>query len=195
MTKYILVGGYLHKAKDGGQAFFEELVKDFKQNKTVKILNCIFARPQEEWGSKFQENKKLFSKYINDFELILADPLKFIEQIRAADVIFFQGGYPVPLMKLLAESGDWIAELKGKTVAGTSAGAEIISKYYYICKTMRTGNGFGLLPIKFIPHWYSELDEYANINWKNALQELKDYQEDLPIYTLAEGEFKVFNTA
>ncbi|PKM91120.1 hypothetical protein CVU82_03635 [Candidatus Falkowbacteria bacterium HGW-Falkowbacteria-1] len=193
MKKYILVGGYLHKAKDGGKAFFEELIKGFDQNRPIKILNCMFARNRDGWENKLQENRDLFSKYINNFELILADPKKFVEQVKASDVVFLQGGYTEPLMKTLSESGDWIKGLEGKTIAGTSAGAEVISKYYYICSTSRTGVGFGLLPIKFIPHWHSDLDEYLNFDWDKGLQELKDYQEDLPVYTLAEGDFVVFN--
>jgi len=193
MTKYILVGGYLHKAADGGKAFLEELVKGFGQDRPVRILNCLFARPQDIWEIKLEENKKLFSQYINNFELILADPEKFVEQVKASDVIFLQGGYTEQLMKILSESGDWIKEVAGKTVTGTSAGAEVIAKYYYVCSTSRIGEGFGLLPIKFISHWHSGLDEYIGFNWDKGLQELKDYQEDLPIYALREGEFKVFN--
>ena len=193
MTKYILVGGYLHKAKDGGEAFFKELVAGFESDKPVKILMCLFARERSIWESKLQENKELFSKYINNFEFVLAEPENFAEQVKNSDVIFLQGGYTEPLMQLLSESGDWIKELEGKTIAGTSAGAEIIAKYYYIGKTMRAGKGFNLLPIKFMPHWRSNLEEYNNLDWDKALQELKDYQEDLPIYNLREGEFVIFN--
>jgi len=193
MTKYILVGGYLHKAEDGGEAFFKELAADFNADKPVRILICLFARSRDVWASKLQENKKLFSKYINNFEFVLADPEKFVEQVKNSDVIFFQGGHPEPLMHLLPKSGDWIKELEGKTVAGTSAGAEVIAKYYYVCKTMRAGHGLNILPIKFMPHWRSKLAEYNNLDWDKALEDLKNYQEDLPVYNLAEGEFVVFN--
>lgn len=193
MTKYILVGGYLHKAKDGGRAFCEELVKDFNLNRPIIILNCLFARPENFWDDKIKENEKFFSKYINSFKLILADPKKFAEQVKNSDVIFLQGGYAESLMQLLSESGDWIKELEGKTIAGTSAGAEVIAKYYYVYEATRVGNGLNLLPIKFMSHWRSKIDEYNSINWDKAFQELKDYQEDFPIYNLAEGEFVVLN--
>ena len=51
------------------------------------------------------------------------------------------------------------------------------------------------MPIKFIPHWRSNsgIDDYLNFDWDQGLQDLKDYQEDLPVYTLAEGEFMMFN--
>jgi len=195
MTKYILAGGYIHKAPDGGRAFFEELVRGFGDKGPVKILNCLFARDEDSWASKLEENREVFSKYIDNFELILANPEKFVEQVKAADIIFLQGGYTKPLVDKLRENGDWIKYLDGKTVAGSSAGGDAIAKYYSVLKTSRVGDGLGLLPIKFIPHWKSDYsdDEVRDIDWEAELIKMKGYREDLPIYTLAEGEFKVFN--
>ena len=192
MTKYILVGGYLRKASDGGKSFCQELVKGFDQSKSVKILDCFFALPKEDWISKIQEDQIRFSKYINNFEIILADQEKFAEQVKQSDIIFLKGGDTELLMEILKKSGNWIKELNGKTLAGTSAGAEAISKYYYIVDYKKLGNGFNLLPIKLIPHWHSNSEEYQNLDWSKALQELKDYKEDLPIYTLKEGEYVIF---
>ena len=194
MTKYILAGGYVHKAKDGGKAFCEELVRGFNQTKPVKILDCMFARPRDVWVTKLHEDKEFFSKHVSNFELDLALPEKFIEQLKNSDVLFLRGGYTKVLMKMLSECGNWTKELYGKTVAGTSAGAEVLCRYYFICKTSRIGDGFNLLPVKFIPHWHSDSDEYLNFDWDKALQELKNYKEELPIYTLAEGECKVVHS-
>ncbi len=193
MTKYILIGGYLHKAKDGGKSFCEELVKDFNQDRPIKILNCLFARSEDVWQDKIKENNDFFSKYINSFELILADPANFVEQAKNCDVVYIQGGYTEPLMRKLLENTEWIKYIDGKTIAGTSAGGDAIAKYYSVLKTSRVGDGLGLLPIKFIPHWKSDYsdEEVKDINWDEELNKLKEYKEDLPIYTLAEGEFKV----
>ena len=191
MQKYILAGGYIHKAKDKGRAFCEELIKGIN-NKPVKILDCMFARPRESWEEKIKEDNNLFSKFIKDFELELALPEKFTEQIKKSDVIFLRGGYTQQLFDLLDKDKRWIKELDGKVLAGTSAGAEVIAKYYYVLSSKRTGDGFDLLPIKVVPHWHSDSDEYLNLDFNKALQELKDYKEELPIYTLTEGEFTVF---
>lgn len=192
MTKYILAGGYIHKAKDGGKAFCEELVKGIDK-KSVKILDCMFARPRDSWEDKIKEDNNLFSKFIKDFELELALPEKFTEQVKNSDVIFLRGGYTQQLFDLLNQDISWVKELDGKVLAGTSAGAEVIAKYYYVLSTPRTGDGFGLLPIKFISHWKSVFfdDSRQDINWERAIKELKNYKEDLPIYTLTEGEFKI----
>lgn len=193
MTKYILVGGRIHKAIDGGRAFCEELVRDINKN-PIKILDCTFALSIDRWSEQAKEDQEFFSKYISNFELELANPPQFTKQVRESDIIFFRGGHVSPLMELLNENLDWIKEIEGKVIAGTSAGADIISKYYFVGKTARIGCGLGLLPIKFIPHFRSDYEgEEKDINWEKALQELKDYEEDLEIVTLKEGEFKIFN--
>lgn len=106
-----------------------------------------------------------------------------------------QGGYTEPLIKKLSENVGWIKYLDGKTIVGSSAGGDAIAKYYSVLKTGRVGDGLGLLPIKFIPHWKSDYsdDEVSDINWDAELKKIKEYKEDLPIYKLREGEFKVFN--
>ncbi len=190
-TKYILSGGYItHKSKDGGKAFCEELGKDFNSDKPVKILDCMFARPVESWKEKFQEDKVFFSKYIKNFELELADVAKLTEQVKAADVIFLRGGETDMLLKKLNQSAGWVQELDGKTVAGTSAGMDAIAKYAYDLDTLKLTDNLGLLPIKSIPHWRSDYNA-PNINWDKAFEALKNYKEDLPIYTIKEGEFVV----
>lgn len=194
MTKYILVGGYVHKAEDGGRAFCEELIKGINK-KPIKILDCMFARNLEDWNSSLERDKEFFNKFIADFELELANPDNFTEQVKNSDVVYLRGGYTRKIMEILTNNLDWIKELDGKVVAGTSAGADAIAKYYTVLSTKRTGDGLGLLPIKFIPHWDSDYsdDEAQDINWQDELNKLKEYKEDLPIYTLREGEFKVFN--
>lgn len=193
MIKYILVGGYVHKAKDEGKAFCEELIKGINK-KPVKILDCMFARKKEDWQESIDRDNIFFSKFIKDFELELADPDKFIQQVKNSDVIYLRGGYTSPLMESLSKDMNWIKELDGKVLAGTSAGADVIAKYYTVLKTHRVGDGLGLLPVKFIPHWKSDYsdDEVRDINWDEELEKLKSYKEDLPMYTLTEGEFVVF---
>lgn len=193
MIKYILVGGYINKAPDEGKAFYEELVRGINK-KTIKILDCLFARPVDSWKECFDKDNFFFSKFIKNFKLELADPLKFTEQVKNSDVIFLRGGFTSTLIELLSKDMIWTKELNGKEVAGTSAGGEVIAKYYHVLSTNRTGDGLGLLPIKFIPHWKSNFfdGEVQNIDFDKALKELKNYKEDLPIYALKEGEFKVF---
>ena len=195
MTKYVLVGGYPRKAVDGGKAFFNELIKGFN-NKPVKILDCLFARPTETWNHVFNEDKDFFLKYLSEgsFEIHLADVDKFTEQVKWADAIFIKGGNTEELLKLLTKNDEWLNYLNNKTLAGTSAGAEVIAKYYYNLETLKFSDGLGLLPIKVLVHWNSDYNA-PNIDWNKSLQGLKDYKDkELPVYLLAEGEFKVINS-
>lgn len=194
MIKFILIGGHIQKAKDEGRAFCDELVKDAK-GKQIKILDCLFARPQHEWDTKFQDDKNFFQKYLQNFEIELATPENFLEQIKKSDIIFFQGGVPHQLMSIIATTGDWIKELDGKILVGSSGGADAICKYYGVGKTSNIGEGLGLLPIKFIPHWKSDYALGVVINWNELFDKLKKYKEDLKIVTLGEGEFIIFNDA
>ena len=190
MTKYILGGGYTQKTEDRGRAFCEELVKDIELYRPVKILDCMFARPMNSWDEKLMEDNQMFSEFITNFELILADVDKFEEQAKDADVIFLRGGETDVLIDLLKKTGDWTKYLYGKTIAGTSAGAMAIAKYSHALEQDKLMEGLGLLPVKVIAHWKTDIYE---VDWDRALKEIKDYKEDLPVYTLAEGEFKVFN--
>lgn len=190
MIKYILIGGRIHNAEDKGKAFCEELMKGF-DGESIKILDCLFAQPQDGWETKFSDDKNFFSQHLKNFEIELALPEKFIDQIKTSDVVFFQGGAPRQLMSILGTTSGWIEELDGKTLVGSSGGADTICKYYGVGKTGNIGEGLGLLPIKFIPHWKSDYAPGVDIDWENLLEKLKNYKEVLKLFVVRDGEFIV----
>ena len=189
-TKYILVGGYPHKASDCGKGFSEELISGFKE--TVKILDCLFARPEESWETAFAQDRGFFTRNLPNtrFELISANPVNFIEQLRRSDAIYIRGGDNQLLMKVLAQTGDWVSELKGKTLAGSSAGADLVAKYHYDLDNLELGSGLGLIPVKTLVHYGSDYNA-PNVDWNKAEKLLKEYKEDLEIIKLPEGSFKI----
>jgi peptidase E len=200
-TKYILVGGYITKAQDGGKGFYDELIKGFKE--PVKILYCVFARPIKEWESVFKKDELFFKQNLPEkkFELVLAQPDNFIDQVKWADAIYIKGGETEALLNELKKQKGWEKELDNKTLAGTSAGADAIAKYYYDIDNLDDKGlikkGLGLLPIKVITHYRSNYNA-PNINWDEADTKLKNHKENqedkenLEIIKLKEGEFKVF---
>ena len=190
MTKFILVGGYIQKAHDGGRAFAEELMGDAP---SPRVLDCVFARPEEMWESTFEADKEFFDRMLPDknIEFQLANPEHFVDQVRWATSIFFRGGTTEDLLKRLSMHPDWSNYLEGKTVAGTSAGADALAKYFYSLDTLELGEGLGLVFVKTIPHYRSDYNA-PNIDWDKAEAELKAYKEDLPLVCLKEGEFRVF---
>lgn len=189
-TKIILVGGYPRKAADGGKAFSEELVAGFPE--PVKILDCLFARPVENWEKAYGEDREFFERHLpgKKLDIALAKPEEFISQLRWADTIYIRGGETKRLLEILAAQPQWIQELDGKTLAGSSAGAEVLSKYFYYLDTLTMEDGLGLVLVKFVPHYRSDYNA-PNINWDQADIELENYKEALPIIKLAEGEFLV----
>lgn len=189
--KYILVGGYPQRASDGGKAFAEELIKGYSE--PVKILECLFARPKDNWETAFAQDKEFFTKHLPDkkLEFRMADPKQFKEQVEWADAIYIRGGASEAVLLALANQGaGWEKELDGKTLAGSSAGAHAIAKYYYGLDDLKIGEGLGLLPLKIIVHYRSNYNA-PNIDWDEAEIELKQYKEDLSILKLAEGQFEV----
>lgn len=192
MTKYILIGGYPHKAADGGKAFCEELVKDFEE--PAKILICLFARPEENWPTAFAQDQEFYTRNLPNtkFELQLAKTENFIKQMEWANAIYIRGGTTAVLMERLKQSGDWVSALKGKTLAGSSAGADLIAKHYYDLDTLKLGSGLGLVPVKTLVHYGSNYNA-PNIDWDKAEVELDNYKEKLEILKLPEGGFKVIS--
>lgn len=191
MTKFILVGGYPYKADDGGKAMCTEMVAGFIE--PVRVLICLFARNLEEWPEQLEKNKDFFERNLPGvkLEFVLADEVSFVEQLKGADVLYLAGGDTTELKKRLEKVPEWIKHLSGKTVMGSSAGAEILARYAYDVELFKCTNCLGLAPVKIIVHFESE--KYAPpVGWKAALEELKNYKEDLPIAALREGEYKVF---
>ncbi|MFA6918569.1 MAG: Type 1 glutamine amidotransferase-like domain-containing protein [Patescibacteria group bacterium] len=191
-TKYILVGGYPKVASDGGKAFCEEMVNGFAE--PVKILDCLFARPKETWEKALEDDKMFLARNLTGKEFVLetAELEKFSRQARWADVIYLRGGDEEgTLIEYLSRDGSWLNELDGKVLVGTSAGSDAISKYFYDLDNLKLAEGLGILQIKIIVHYQSNYNS-PNIDWDRAYEELKNYEEDLPIITLKEGEYKIF---
>jgi len=192
MSKYILAGGFVHKSPDGGKSFCEAVVGGFSGS--VKILDCLFAKPQDKWEVLFAGDIAFFEKHIPGMQLdfCLADPKRFTEQVAWANAITIRAGSDESLADILGGNTEWEKELSGKTVAGSSAGANIISAYYYHLDVPRVSEGLGILPIKVMCHYKSDYNA-PNVDWAGAYDELKKYGEDLQIIALREGEFQILH--
>lgn len=184
--KFILVGGYPHKALDGGKAFYRSLVQGFVE--PVKVLVCLFARPEENWHKAFQQDKDYFASNLPEtrVEIRLATRENFFEELEWCDTIYFRGG-DIDLVTIMVQYPDWQNRLHEKTVAGSSMGAYMLSTYYLDILTNSVEKGCGITNTKVGVHWKSP--EYANTRWEEGYVALQNTGEDLPIYKLAEGEF------
>lgn len=189
-TKIILVGGYPRSASDGGKALCEEMIRGFVE--PINILICLFARPKEKWAESFKSDQTFLKTHLPNINLHfeLAEASNFVEQTLRADVIYLKGGEAGLLVETVKDIPDWSASLQGKTVVGTSAGAEALFSYYYHVAHRQVEEGIGIIQGKFIPHWEAK-ENFPLVDWAQAYHDLENYKESLPIIKLAEGEFAV----
>lgn len=196
MTKYVLNSGGVKNQPELKKQFHRELIKGLGDN--PKFLLCNFAQGREYWELKFQGYSDSIAEDMPNGatpHFTLAMPDTFVEQCEQADVIYFCGGDDYLLQYWMRKFD--IAELfKDKVVATNSASSDMLSAHYWTCDWRRCDDGFGILPIKFIPHYQSAFgvnDPRGAIYWERAKQELAEYgDKSLPIYALKEGEFEVF---
>jgi hypothetical protein len=196
MTKYVLNSGGLKNQPKRTEKFLAEIVKGFGKN--PKILVCLFAQPREDWEIKFQQYHDGFFKMMPDgvdAKFTLAMPDDFENQISDTDVVYIHGGDNELLFYRMRKFN--LAELwSDKVVATSSAGSDLLSKYFWPCDWRTCMDGTGILPLKFIAHYNSDFgadDPFRGpINWAQAKKELEEYgDKSLPVHALAEGEFIV----
>ncbi|MCA9313330.1 hypothetical protein KDA08_03335 [Candidatus Saccharibacteria bacterium] len=196
MTKYVLNSGGIKNEPQLKKQFHRELIKDLGD--APKFLLCNFAQGREYWEAKFQGYSDAIAEDMPagvNPSFTLAMPSEFAEQCGEADVVYFHGGDD-HLLKYWMEQFDMPVLFKDKVVATNSASSDMLATHYWTCDWRQCGDGFGILPIKFIPHYQSAFgadDPRGAIDWEKARQELSDYgDKSLKIYALKEGEFEVF---
>jgi hypothetical protein len=196
MTKYVLNSGGIKNAPNLKREFHRELAKDLGES--PKFLLCNFAQGREYWETKFQGYSDAISEDLPDTvspSFALAMPDTFATQCCEADIIYFHGGDD-HLIQYWMRQFDLVELFKDKVVATNSASSNLLVAHYWTCDWRQCGDGLGILPIKFIPHYNSAFgddDPRGSIDWERAKRELEEYgDKSLPIYALEEGEYKVF---
>jgi hypothetical protein len=196
MTKYVLNSGGIKRKPELKRKFHRELIASLGNN--PKFVLCNFAEGREYWEPKFGSyadgiTEDMPEDVYPSFELAM--PATFTEQCRRADIIYFLGGDDY-LLRYWLQQFELIELFKDKVVATTSASSDALVAQYWTCDWRQCADGFGILPIKFIPHYQSsfgDLDPRGPIDWQKAYDELAAYGDtSLPIHALQEGEYIVF---
>jgi len=190
-TRVILHGGNADNGSEKNSQFFTEILNGVDKHE-VRVLCVYFARPEGRWEESYATDESAFKVHGieagKDVETILAtyDMDELIKEITKADVIFINGGYKGHLKSTLLSIGiEKFKEIvQGKTLVGISAGANILSKYYFSMASGGIREGIGLLKIKLLTH-------SNDGNASDKLKMLKEYKEDIPIEIVAEEEFIV----
>lgn len=182
-TKYILHGGFNPgQTEEDNNKFYGEILKDASEG--AKILLVCFAKDTERVPTATAKviaefNKNKWQKQLT-FEI--ASEESFVEQVKSADVIYLHGGRTLKLLDTLKRFPNLKELFNGKTVAGESAGANVLAKFCYSPSADEAIEGLGILPIKVIPHYSEEyMDKLDGVG-----QELETLL--LPVY-----EYRVFN--
>ena len=156
MTKYILNSGAVRKDPAKAKLFLAEIVKDL--GASPKMLVTLFAEPREDWEEKFAGyNDGLGSKAPEGVKVSfeLAFPDTFEKQVAKNDIVYIHGGDD-HLLKF------WFDQIKipkiwqGKVVAASSAGSNMLVKNFWTCDWRQLMDGYGILPVKFLPHYKSD---------------------------------------
>lgn len=188
-TRFILVGGGW---KYGNQkaAFWQARMLEQHPGQ-VKVLICLFSRSPDQWLEQFGRCERLFRENLGsvaDYEL--AQPGAFLEQIQRATIIYLDEGDNVLAEQNLTKYPHLQKRFLGKTIVGSSAGANVLSAAYYSRSLRSVRSGLGILPVKVITHFETQPMPEKPLDWRRITEELVAYKDpQLPVYTLKENEF------
>jgi hypothetical protein len=195
MTKYILNSGGARNYPELKKKWHLEIVKNL--GSSPRFLICNFAQAREYWELKFADYSNSIRQDMPigvSLIIELAMPDIFVAQCQRSDVIYFPGGDD-HLLQYWIKQYDYPKLFDGKVIVTSSASSNMLAKHYWTCDWRQCGDGFGVLPMKFISHYKSNFgsgDPRGLIDWDKAYKELSDFGDpSLPIHALKEGEFIV----
>lgn len=186
MVKYILHGGAKSALDAENKLFFSEITKNLENNSTI-LLVC-FSRKKEDYNRCFAKDSKMFLDNSNNKKLnfLVPNEENFIEALKMTDAVYLRGVDQFQLLNTLKKYTEFIDLLKTKKiVAGSSAGAYVLSKYFFSNSKNDIFEGLGVLPIKLICHYEEE-------KHKRVIKEFENIGEKLEVVKLREFEFKIF---
>lgn len=189
MTRFILHGGIVAGQPQllAEMSFFNKFIKDLPRS--AHVLCLYIAIDPDRWEDEFKHELEKMSTQIepNAIELELGsnDAQQLKEQIKLSDAVYLRGGSNTELIKSTLMKESKLGELfSDKVVAGSSAGAYALSRYYISTKGV-VGRGLDIVPCKVIAHYTDKR--------MAELETLKNYGEDLPLYALREGEYIIID--
>ena len=187
MTKYILHGGFTSVKNKLNETFYEECTKGLKDSSTVLFI--YFAREDKDTLRLFEEDKKkiLETTEVKNLNMVIAGKEKFTEQFQATDVVYIRGGDTKKLLETLKQFPRFVEGLDGKIIVGSSAGAYAFATCYHSGSRGGVHKGLGLLPIRIICHYQSEVLPAVD----DAMKVIKECDESLELVVLKDFEWKV----
>lgn len=178
-TKFILHGGFPVGEIPINDDFYGEILKE--SPKSSRILLVYFAKQPERIEKNKNEDMEQFKKNSGEklLEFLTAREEIFEEQLKSSDIVYFHGGHSDLILDKIKKYSNLDKLFKGKTIAGDSAGANVLVKTFY-SKSLGITSGLGILPIKLICHYHDDL--------RNKLDTI---DQDLETIFLKEYQYKV----
>ena len=184
-TKVLLHGGFAGHINTQNDVFFKEILKDVSN--TTKVLLVLFAKSADKVSVNRDEDIAQFERNKGDKTISyqLADEESFVEQVKTSDAIYFHGGDTLKLLDTLKKFGDLKELFRGKIIAGESAGAYVLSKYFHSERAGGVFEGLGIVPVKTICHYTEKSKDREDL--------LKECSPELETLLLPDYSYRVFS--
>ena len=176
-TKYVLHGGNAHHINPQNDKFLKEVLADTPNN--TKILLVYFAKEDDRIPKNRDEDIAAFNRNKGDKNLTFetANDKDFTEQVKKADIVYLHGGNTLKLLNALKKFPKLKDLFEGKTIAGESAGAYVLSSWFYSKTANGVFEGLGSVAVKTICHYIGEnSNKLDNLPTKVESLFMEDYQ-------------------
>lgn len=185
MTTYILHGGYTGAKNEMNRSFYEVLTREVPDGGMV--LCIYFARADDDVPTLFAEDKQriLMHTKTKNLSVLCATRDNFEQQVRDANALYMRGGNTDNLLAALRQFPDFARLVRGKTVAGSSAGAYAIARYSVGHSVSYVREGLGLAPLRVVCHYESPMGAPNSI----SLETLRNTAPELELLLLRDHEW------
>lgn len=190
-TTYILAGGNDRLSSDYGKRLSDEIAR---YTVNPKILSCFYSQPEKTWAEKAEDWSGWFKENFQwPFTYDYTKSDTFLDQVKDSDVIYFHGGDTKLLLSRLP-NGEVLKDLfENKVVIGSSAGSNMLARYYWSSTKGEFGEGKAVLDMAVMVHYGAELvgdKKRTSEEWNNQEVEFAA-MITTPITRLPEGQFVV----
>lgn len=158
-------------------------------------MSCFFSAPKEIWQEKARQRKEWFAHIFEGrltYDYAKLDT--FLDQVDAADIVYFHGGDTALLLSRLPDTEILKKHLAGKVVVGSSAGANMLSTNFWSSMRGVPGKGRGLVAANIMVHYGAPKTGEKVRTPQDWQAEEADFAKHVggPVTRLAEGRFEVF---
>ncbi len=186
MIQFLLHGWVTSPLTQANKAFFQQAV----ETGWDRILIFPFSQKNHDYLGQFTADQKKFITHNPDRNLTCTmastDIPTLITQIQDHPCLYFSGGNADFHLNIINQIPHLKKLLQGKIITGNSAWSQIWSHFFFSGSSKTIKQGLNLLNIKLMVHRQSEKHTQYN---QDSYELLKQYGDDLPIYSIREQEY------